>query len=717
MRAAHGPVRAPSPLVVTAPRPTRWSRLPWGGGFPRRPDDRVFVGVVAAYAVVAAGLAVTGGDGSAWAGINWGLYSVLAVATLWQLARVVRGAWFDRERLGWLLLALSALARFASGTVWSALDSPMEGDPRPVWLVALKVAYLALSLPAFLLFPVARWRGRDGERARIDGLTVIIGSALVGWYFAVGPLLRSPGALTAAADDVALVFGDALAVLLVARLHLRAARPSTRAAARWMLIGLALRIAPDILIWREAEAADFTPFGAIDAAWFFVWAMLWAGARAAETLRPEDPRPDEAIEQPYVSGLVPHAFLLASVAALLGQTVLGDGQDSVLFAVVSAVLALLLVTRQGHELDERDQLAHRLEREGARYEALLQYAYDAVVMFDRNGILRYASPATVRTFGPAIQSGDDATLWGIIHPDDHEALRAAIGAEPAPAGGNTVRPLRLRARDRLGRWRTFEGQFHDHRGDPLVDAIVLHGIDRTREARLAEGLAEAQPLEALGVLAGGLAHDLNNILTVVASHAELLDADAELDARGRDDVQAIRAASDRAQSLTRGLLTLSRKQGPVAAIAVADAVHEAVAAVPGATVRVAPGAAITVLADRAAVTQVIDGLLDAARADARADGLHLALGERAIEDPEATAMGIEPRLYVELSAGDALEADAPIAREEAVRMEAGHEWDLAPGDLALLIALAACRELGGTVLRERQGERARYAALLPAVHQ
>ena len=63
-------MRALSPFDVTAPLPTRWSRLPWGSGFPRRPDDRIIVGVLGAYAAIAAGLAATGGDGSAWAGIN-----------------------------------------------------------------------------------------------------------------------------------------------------------------------------------------------------------------------------------------------------------------------------------------------------------------------------------------------------------------------------------------------------------------------------------------------------------------------------------------------------------------------------------------------------------------------------------------------------------------------------------------------------------------------
>lgn len=690
-----------------------------------RRGDVAVLAVVVVYALLAAF-----GDGLAWARpANDVLYALIAGATIWQFARVTRLAWDDAERLAWLLLALSAIARFASGFIWEASRGAGPGGVDPEWLMPVKVSYLAFGLPALLLFPVARWRGRDAQRARIDVLTVLVGSVLVGWYFGIGPLLRLPSAADAPLGDRIAVFGDALAVLLAALLHLRATSAATRAAARVLLVALTLRLAPDVLIWRASAAPDFSAFGLIDATWFLVWTLHWAAARLAEAMRVSDgvvatvdataAAAPAAKPARYVSGFVPHGFLLAAVGALLVQVAFAQGQDVALFTVGSASLALLLVTRQGIELDERDRLAQHLEREGARFEALLRHAYDAVVMFDRQGRLRYASPETLRTFGEDIVHSDGSALAMRIHADDRVALLRAIANPPAPvASGSAALALRLRALDRHGRWRHFDAYLHDHRADPLVDAIVLNGIDRTREARLSEGLAEAQPLEALGVLAGGLAHDLNNILTVVASHAELLDADTELAQRARDDVRAIRAASDRAQTLTRGLLTLSRpKQGPAAAVAVSAAVRTSMIAVPGATLDVAPGQAISVLADPAAVSQVVDGLLEAVRDDAHAGGAHITVSECELDEVAADELGVEPRLYVRVSAGSPLNDGAAIVREGAVRMEAGHEWDLAPNDLALLIALAACRELGGTVIRERQGERSRYVALMPAVHQ
>lgn len=66
-----------------------------------------------------------------------------------------------------------------------------------------------------------------------------------------------------------------------------------------------------------------------------------------------------------------------------------------------------------------------------------------------------------------------------------------------------------------GEWRSLSLRLQDLRQDPLVSAIVINGLDRTRETCLVARLREAEDVEALGVFASGLAHDLNNVLTVI----------------------------------------------------------------------------------------------------------------------------------------------------------------------------------------------------------
>lgn len=95
---------------------------------------------------------------------------------------------------------------------------------------------------------------------------------------------------------------------------------------------------------------------------------------------------------------------------------------------------------------------------------------------------------------------------------------------------------------------------------PVVERALHEARNRAERKNLEQQLLQAQKMESVGQLAGGVAHDFNNLLTVIQGHASLLLTHPTLDNAGQESVEQIALAAERAATLTRQLLTFSRKQ-------------------------------------------------------------------------------------------------------------------------------------------------------------
>jgi PAS domain S-box-containing protein len=176
-----------------------------------------------------------------------------------------------------------------------------------------------------------------------------------------------------------------------------------------------------------------------------------------------------------------------------------------------------------------------------------------------NNKLRW-SDENYRIFGyePRQMPITSEVFFNSIHPDDRQRVKDVLSrAFRSRQSYDAEYRARLpRGGERMVREHAefaFDGQ-----GKP----VQLHGIvmDITQRKQLEEQLRQSQKLEAIGQLAGGVAHDFNNILTVTHGHALLLLGEKNLSKSGKESAQVIAQAAERAARLTRSLLAFSRRQ-------------------------------------------------------------------------------------------------------------------------------------------------------------
>ena len=193
--------------------------------------------------------------------------------------------------------------------------------------------------------------------------------------------------------------------------------------------------------------------------------------------------------------------------------------------------------------------------------------------------------------------------------------------------------------------------------------VAVEGIGRdiTDRKMLEEELRQAQKIEAIGRLAGGVAHDFNNILTAILGHSELLLATPTLERSVREDIEEIKKAGDRAASLTQQLLAFSRKQILEPKVldlnGVVIGMEKLLLRLIGENVRLGTHIAPQlgkIKADRGQLEQVILNLAINAR-DAMPSGGFLTIGTANVDLDASTATGhtsATPGRYVMLAVSD-----------------------------------------------------------------
>ncbi|MHB8845545.1 MAG: hybrid sensor histidine kinase/response regulator [Nitrospirota bacterium] len=290
----------------------------------------------------------------------------------------------------------------------------------------------------------------------------------------------------------------------------------------------------------------------------------------------------------------------------------------------------LLETLAGHAavslenatlFQETLRINRSLEESEGKFRALAE-TIPAAIFIHQGGSLLYANPAGVQLTGFSREELLTMEFWRLVHPEHREMIRTRAAQRLTGGSLPTQYEFKIVARGGDERWVIMSAGIMEFQGKPSVIGTLF---EITERKNLESKLRYMQKMEAIGKLAGGVAHDFNNILGTIVGHASLLQMDLPQGPL-QNRVGQIIAATERAAGLTQRLLTYgARRESSLkpcdlgALVAQQEAFFAGTLPSPVCLSIDPPTSTVPVLADSAQIERVLMNLVVNAR-DAMPDG-------------------------------------------------------------------------------------------------
>ena len=197
-----------------------------------------------------------------------------------------------------------------------------------------------------------------------------------------------------------------------------------------------------------------------------------------------------------------------------------------------------------------------LQESESKFRTLAQTT-PAAIFIHREGRFVYANPIGEAMTGYTNEELLAMDFWGIVHPDFRDMVQERGRARPHDDVFPPQYEFKIVRKDGAERWALMTAARLEYEGKPAVIGTLF---DITERKALEGQLRRAQKMEAIGKLAGGVAHDFNNVLTAIVGYATLLHVKMAKNESLRDHVDHILAATERAANMTQTLLAFGKKQ-------------------------------------------------------------------------------------------------------------------------------------------------------------
>ena len=235
-----------------------------------------------------------------------------------------------------------------------------------------------------------------------------------------------------------------------------------------------------------------------------------------------------------------------------------DPRDTELLQFVSTQIASAIEKKQA-------EIALRANEE--RFRALIESTSDGICLLDAEGGVHYASAAANQLLGH-VQGEPLSTISSLLHPEDVPALELKLREALAHPRVPILAQFRVRRRD--GSSAILEGVLTNLLEESAVGGIVLNIRDLTDRKRMEAQLMMSDRMASVGILAAGVAHEINTPLAFVIGNLALLEEELIATPGGQPWAESLRACqegAERVRRIVRDLKTFSRadedRSGPV----------------------------------------------------------------------------------------------------------------------------------------------------------
>ena len=221
---------------------------------------------------------------------------------------------------------------------------------------------------------------------------------------------------------------------------------------------------------------------------------------------------------------------------------------------MGASRTLVLNRSAGVEVDEGQRAAE------VRFARFFNNTPIAIATLNRAGRVIQANAPFTKLFGTLPRTGENGEGPSILEAfRDGEGAQVEAALKAAAENRGEIQPLELHTAGENGGsvrvWLTPVGDTATE-----SETAILYGLDTTDFRKVEEQLAQSQKMNAVGQLAGGVAHDFNNVLQAIIGYSDLLLANHRPTDPSFQDIMQIKQNANRAASLVRQLLAFSRRQ-------------------------------------------------------------------------------------------------------------------------------------------------------------